>query len=134
MVDENHALVSEHAFLIDFKDKSEEKVQVLEWLITEKENRIEELYAELERTLKNPKMLNSSSTQLDQILSKGKNIGNWQWLGFKGECSNSKTIAVKSYYMIIFAVVSRILENKKVVASSIATKKQRRNCCDRTEI
>ena len=49
MVDENHALVSENAFLIDFKDKSEEKVHVLDKLVAEKEDRIKEISVELER-------------------------------------------------------------------------------------
>ena len=50
VVDENRALVSENAFLIDFNDKYEKKVQVLERLVAEKENRIKEISAELEIT------------------------------------------------------------------------------------
>ena len=76
VVDENCALVSENAFLIDFKDKSEEKVQVLERLVAKKKDRIKEIFSELERTQKNLKMLNLGLIQLDQILSKCKYIGN----------------------------------------------------------
>ena len=119
--DENHALISENAFLIDLKDKSEKKMQVLETLVTKKEDRIKELSFELERTQKNLKMLNLDSTQLDQILFKGKYIGNQQGLGFKGECSNSKTIFVKSNSMTSYGVVSLVLENRKLAANSVAT-------------
>ena len=44
MVDENCALVSENAFLIDFKDKSEEKMQVLKRLVAKKKDRIKEIF------------------------------------------------------------------------------------------
>ena len=58
VVDENYGLVSKNAFLIDFKDKSEEKVHVLERFVAKKEDRIKEISAKLERTQKNLKMLN----------------------------------------------------------------------------
>ena len=93
--DENCSMVSEYAFCDDFKDKSEKKMQVLETLVTEKEDRIKEMSVELERIQKNLKMFNLGSTQLDKILSKGEDIGNQQGLGFKDECSNSKPIFVK---------------------------------------
>ena len=76
VVDENCALVSQNAFLIDFKDKSEEKMQVLKRLVAKKKDRIKEIFSELERTQKNLKMLNLGLIQLDQILSKCKYIGN----------------------------------------------------------
>ena len=85
VVDENHALVSENAFLINFKDKSKEKVQVLKRFVVEKGDGIKDISTELERPQKNLKMLNSGSEQLDQILSKSKFIGNQEGLGFKGE-------------------------------------------------
>ena len=47
--DENCAFVSENAFLIDFKDKYEKKMQVLETLVAEKEDRIKEISTEIER-------------------------------------------------------------------------------------
>ena len=118
VVDENRALVSENTFLIDFKDKSKKKVQVLEMLVAEKDDRIKEIHADLERTYKNLKMLNLGSAQLDQILSKGKFTGNQQGLDYKGECSNSKTIFVKSDY-VISSIVSPVLKNRKLVASSV---------------
>ena len=65
-------------------------------------------------------MLNSSLAQLDQILSKGKFIGNRKGLGFKGEYSNSKTIFIKYDSMISSVVFSHILENRKLVTSSVA--------------
>ena len=49
MCDENCAFVSENAFLIDFKDKYEKKMQVLETLVAEKEDRINEISTEIER-------------------------------------------------------------------------------------
>ena len=58
---------------------------------------------------------------MDQILSKGKYTRNQQGLSFKGECSNSKTIYVKSNSIISFIVISPILENKKLAASFVAT-------------
>ena len=51
-VDENHALVSENAFLIDLKDKSKKKVQVLETLVAKKKDRIKDISAELENNSK----------------------------------------------------------------------------------
>ena len=45
VVDENRALVSENASLIDFKDKSKKKVQVLEKLVAKKEDKIKEISA-----------------------------------------------------------------------------------------
>ena len=54
-------------------------------------------------------------------MSKGKYIGNRQGLGFKGECSNSKIIFVKSDSMISSAIISLVLKNKKLAASSVAT-------------
>ena len=62
VVAENHALVRENTFLIELKDKSKEKVQVLKQLVAEKEDRIKEISTKLEQTHKNLKMLNSSST------------------------------------------------------------------------
>ena len=52
MCDENHALVSENAFLIDLKDKSEKKVQILETLVVEKEDRVKEISLSLKELKK----------------------------------------------------------------------------------
>ena len=67
-------------------------------------------------------MLSTGLEQLDKILSKGKYIGNQQGLGFKSEWPNSKTIIIKSNSMSNSVTVSPILENKKPIASSVATK------------
>ena len=61
-------------FLLILKMSLKKKMQELETLVAEKEDRIKEIYTELERTQKNLKMLNSGSAQLDHILSRGKNI------------------------------------------------------------
>ena len=53
-----------------------------------------DLSGELEHLKKTVKMLNSSSTNLDQILTTGKNAGNHMGLGYMKESSNSKTVFV----------------------------------------
>ena len=68
-------MVNENAFLIDLKDKFEKKLQVLETLVAEKEDRIKEISAELERTQKDLNILNLGSAQLDQIFPKVSTLG-----------------------------------------------------------
>ena len=58
---ENRALVNENAFLMDFKDKFEKKIHVLERQVAKMEDRIKESSAKLDRTQKNLKMLTLGS-------------------------------------------------------------------------
>ena len=62
--------------------------------LTESKRIQSDLSGELEHLKKTVKMLNSGSTNLDQILTTGKTAGNHMGLGYIGESSNSKTVFV----------------------------------------
>ncbi|PON99332.1 hypothetical protein TorRG33x02_048750 [Trema orientale] len=96
VVDQNRSLEGRNSALIQDKENSENKVQKLEALLAEKEAKLKEVSAELERTQKSLKMLNSGTSKLDHILSVGKTSSDHKGLGFKGEHSNSKTVFVKN--------------------------------------
>ncbi|GMN44885.1 hypothetical protein TIFTF001_014087 [Ficus carica] len=82
---------------LDLEEKDVLKRAVInyEFLVAEKERKLQETRLELENTQKSLKMLNSGMAKLDHILSIGKSSGDHHGLGYMGESSSSKTMFVK---------------------------------------
>ena len=80
--------------LLREKEDQAKKMKALEGELAESKRIQGDLSGELEHLKKTVKMLNSGSTNLDQILTIGKTAGNHMGLGYMGESSNSKTVFV----------------------------------------
>ncbi|XP_024019817.1 uncharacterized protein LOC112091153 [Morus notabilis] len=85
-VQENESLKMKHEFEI---------AEMHEFEIAEMRKRLQEANAELERTQKTLKMMNTGTAKLDHILSMGKSSHDHFGLGYSGECQSSNSVFVK---------------------------------------
>ena len=92
----NHALNGEIQVLCDLNEKVKCKISKFEVLLAEKEESLEFVTTELERTQKSLRLLNNSLNKLDHLITTSKPFGDHGEIGCKGEPSSSKTVFVKS--------------------------------------
>ncbi|PON74745.1 hypothetical protein PanWU01x14_048040 [Parasponia andersonii] len=90
-----------------------------ELIVDKKENILKEISMELERTMKSLKTLNSGSSQFDHILTYGKFPSDISGLGFKDECSGTKTIFVKELVTTPVRTIVVITTGSKKVSAPV---------------
>ena len=82
--------------LHDLNAKADGKISELELLLIEKFGNLKSVTTELERTQKSLRLLNNSSSKLDQLITIGKSFGDHGGIGYKSESSSSKTVFINS--------------------------------------
>ena len=96
----NRALNSEIQELRDLKTKAEGKVVQLEALLAEKDEYFKSVVTEFERTQKTPSLLNNDTSKLDHLITTSKSFDDHCSVGYKGVSSSSKTMFVKSPFLV----------------------------------
>ena len=124
----NRALVNENQELCGLKNKAECKVQQLEALVAEKDEKLKSIATELKRTPKALRLLNNGTNMLDYLITSGKSFGDHSGIGFKGESSSIKTISIKSRLLVDSIDAS----NYKHVIRSIAIEGKYAVYCNRS--
>ena len=96
----NRALGSENQELCNLKNKEEGKVQQLDVVIVEEEEKLKFVATELERTQKALRLLNNGTSRLDHLIISGKLFGDNSGAGFKGEYFGTKIVFINLDYLL----------------------------------